>query len=194
MEEQMKLLQINKVRTGKYLINYELIYLNKLNHEKTFEIVSYKDINTVEELGNKPSGVAIVAFKEDKLLLLREFRMGINRYVFNLCAGRIEPEESLEECIKRELFEETGLELTEIMDVLRPAYAAVALSDVSNQLVFVKVKGEIADNTSENELIEAGFYSRSETERLLREADFTARAQSVAYSFVHGGLDIWSRK
>lgn len=55
------------------------------------------------------SGVSIVAFHEDKMLLLREFRMGVNRFVYNLCAGMLNEGESIEECIQRELYEETGL-------------------------------------------------------------------------------------
>ena len=53
------------------------------------------------EIGGKPSGVSIVATCQDKLLLLHEFRMGVNRYVYNLCAGMLEPDESIEKCIVR---------------------------------------------------------------------------------------------
>ena len=104
----MKLLKMEKVREGKYLKNYELTYLNKAGREKTFEIVSRKNLASPGELGAKPSGVSIIAYQGNKMLLLKEFRMSINKSIFNLCAGMLEEGESIEQCIERELYEETG--------------------------------------------------------------------------------------
>ena len=101
----MKLIKFEKVRDGKYLKNYELTYLNKQGREKKYEIVSRNELAGPEDLGTKPSGVSIVATCGQKLLLLQEFRMGINRTVYNLCAGMLEPDETIEECIARELYE-----------------------------------------------------------------------------------------
>ena len=65
----MKLLKLEKVHDGKYLKNYELTYLNKEGKEKKFEMVSRKEITSEEQLGARPSGVSIVAFKDDKIML-----------------------------------------------------------------------------------------------------------------------------
>lgn len=185
----MILNSINKVRNGKYLKNYELNYTNKSGKSKIFEIVSYNDINSIADLGNHVDGVVIVALVDKKLLLLHEFRMGVNKRIYNLCAGRIEKNESIEECVKRELFEESGLELLSICEILKPAYASVGLSDTANQLVIVKAKGNIEDHTSENEDIIANLYTKEQVENLLSEFTFASRAQSIAYSFVNGVFD-----
>lgn len=97
----MRLLKLEKVKDGKYIKNYELTYLNKAGREKTYEIVSRKELNSIEDLGNKTSGVSIVATMNNKLLLLHEFRMGVNKRIYNLCAGMLEENETIEECIKR---------------------------------------------------------------------------------------------
>ncbi len=86
----MELIRFEKVKDGKYLKNYEITYLNKLGREKKYEIVSRRELESAEDLGAKPSGVSIVATNKDKLLLLHEFRMGVNRTVYNLCAGMLE--------------------------------------------------------------------------------------------------------
>ena len=117
----MELLKLEKVRDGKYLKNYEITYRNKVGKEKKYEIVSRQNLADAAEIGGKPSGVSIVATCQDKLLLLHEFRMGVNRYVYNLCAGMLEPDESIEECIVRELYEETGLHVKEIKKILPPS-------------------------------------------------------------------------
>ena len=163
----MKLINFQKVRDGKYLKNYELTYQNKAGKEKKYEIVSRRELAGIDDIGGKPSGVSIVATCEDKMLLLHEFRMGVNCFVYNLCAGMIEAGESIENCIARELYEETGLKIKRIKKILPPSFAAVAFSDTTTYIAFVEVQGDFEDHTSDNEQIEAKFYSREEVKKLL---------------------------
>ncbi len=179
----MKLINFQKVRDGKYLKNYELTYQNKAGKEKKYEIVSRRELAGIDDIGGKPSGVSIVATCEDKMLLLHEFRMGVNRFVYNLCAGMIEAGESIENCIARELYEETGLKIKRIKKILPPSFAAVAFSDTTTYIAFVEVQGNFEDHTSDNEQIEAKFYSREEVKKLLESEPFSSRAQMAAFYF-----------
>lgn len=179
----MQLIKMEKVKDGSYLKNYELTYENKAGKEKKYEIVSRKDLKTISDIGKNPSGVSIIATKEDKLLLLKEFRMGVNKFIYNLCAGMLEEQESIEECIKRELYEETGLKVKEFLDILPPSYSAVAISDIKTYIAFVKAEGNFEDHSSDNEQIEARFYSREEVKAMLAMEEFSSRAQLAAYFF-----------
>ena len=156
----MKFLGMKKVRDGKYLKNYELSYENKAGRLKTYEIVSRKELEGVQDLGRRASGVSIVAFQDGKMLLLREFRMSINKTIFNLCAGMQEKGETIEECICRELYEETGLSVKKMLKILPPSYSAVGFSDTKTYIAFVEAGGDFSDHTSDNEEISARFYSR----------------------------------
>lgn len=49
----MKFLGMKKVRDGKYLKNYELSYENKAGRLKTYEIVSRKELEDVQDLGRR---------------------------------------------------------------------------------------------------------------------------------------------
>lgn len=184
----LELIKFEKVRDGKYLRNYELTYLNKQGREKKYEIVSMNELGGPEDLGAKPSGVSIVATCDQRLLLLQEFRMGVNRTIYNLCAGMLEPGETIEECIARELYEETGLIVRRIRKILPPSYAAVAISDTSTYIAFVEAEGEFEDHTSENEQIQAAFYTREQVKRLLETEQFSSRAQMAAYFFTEFGI------
>ena len=180
----MKLKSLQKIKDGKYLKNYELLYENKAGREKRYEIVSRHEIASPDELGKRTSGVSIVATMGNKLLLLKEFRMGINKEIYNLCAGMIEDGETMEACIRRELYEETGLRVKEIKHILKPSYAAVAISDVKTQIAFVEAEGELSDEgLSENESIQAQFYTKEEVFHLLETEEFSSRAQMAAYFF-----------
>ena len=179
----MEFVKFEKVRDGKYLKNYEITYLNKSGREKKYEIVSRRELQGIEDVGGKPSGVSIVATCEGKLLLLHEFRMGLNKSIYNLCAGMLEADETIEDCIARELYEETGLRVKTIQKILPPSFAAVAISDVTTYIAFVEAEGSFEDHSSENEQIEARFYTREEVSRLLETEPFSSRAQMAAYFF-----------
>ena len=109
--------------------------------------------------------------------------MGVNKFIYNLCAGMMEEGESIEECISRELFEETGLKVKKINTILPPSYAAVAISDVKTYIAFAEVEGEMSDHTSENELIQANFYDKEAVLELLETEEFSSRAQMAAFFF-----------
>lgn len=185
MGKTIKLLDFKKVKDGKYLKNYEITYLNKAGKEKKYEIVSRRELGSADDLGGKPSGVSIIATCGDRLLLLHEFRMGVNKTVYNLCAGMLEPEESIEECISRELYEETGLTVKKIKKILPPSFAAVAISDTTTYIAFVELNeaSQFDDHSSDNEQIEACLYTRDEVKKLLETEPFSSRAQLAAYFF-----------
>lgn len=186
----MKLIHFQKVKDGKYLKNYELQYINKSGKEKTYEIVSRNELSTVEELGKKASGVSIVALCDQKLLLLKEFRMGVNKEVYNLCAGMLEKNETIEECIQRELAEETGLNVKRIITVLPPSYAAVAISDTSTYIAIIEAEGTPLGGGSDNEEIKPKFYTKEEINEMLRnDFVFSSRAQIIAYFYSVGAFD-----
>lgn len=184
----MKLIKMEQVKQGAYLNNYELTYLNKSGREKTYEIVSRKTLRQPEDIGRESSGISIVAVKEGKFLLLREFRMSINKAIYNLCAGMLEPGESPQECICRELYEETGLCVGKILRILPPAYSAVGFSDTKTSVAFVEAAGELEDHTSDNEEIIAAFYTAAQLEKLLAEEEFSDRAQLAAWFFIQQGI------
>jgi len=185
----MKLINLEKVRDGKFIKNYELTYENNAGKKKIFEIISHSDINDPSKLGSRSSGVSIVALDEahEHMLILHEFRMGVNKQIYNLCAGRMEKDESPQDCIKRELFEESGLVLKRVIKILPPSFAAVALSDIKNQIAIVEVSGTPTGvNSSENEWIEPMWVTREEALELVNTCEFTSRAQLATYMFAMG--------
>ena len=184
----MKLIDFEKVHDGRYLKSYELTYLNRQGKEKKYEIVSRRALKDADDLGAKPSGVSVAATCGNKLLLLQEFRMGVNRNIYNLCAGMLEPEETVEDCVRRELQEETGLKLVRIKRILPPSFAAVAISDMTTYIAFAEVEGDPDSvGASANEQIQAALYTREQVRELLETAEFSSRAQMAAYYFAEYG-------
>ena len=113
---------MTKNRDTRFLKSYTLNYTNTEDNEKLYEMVSNFDYEKPEEIGKKASGVVIVGFYGEKLLLFREFRMGVNQFIYNMPAGHLEEGESIEECAGREQREEPGHNHKHHCKILPPAY------------------------------------------------------------------------
>ena len=107
--------------------------------------------------------------------------MAAGTWVYNFPAGLIDPGEVPEQSEKRELWEETGLELYEINDELGLSYSAVGFSNEMNVCVIGKARGEFRQSTSNVEEIEAGWYTKEEVRNLLKTERFAARTQAYCY-------------
>ncbi len=176
--------KMEKIKDGRFIKNYMLTYVNQNGKEKKYEMISFNNMEKPEELGSVNRGVAIIAMYKGKLLLLREFRMPVNDYVYNLVAGTIEPGETVEDCVRREIFEETGLDVCHIVKVLPPAFAAAAMTDLKTTFVLAEVTGTLSSEyTNEHEEIHGRFYTPEEVRDLLESTRFAANCQLVAWFY-----------
>jgi ADP-ribose pyrophosphatase len=75
-----------------------------------------------------------------RLVLEKEFRAPVGDYVIGFPAGLLEPGESIEDTVKRELFEETGMEVVRVKRVTGALYSSSGMSDESAAMVFVDVR------------------------------------------------------
>ena len=180
---------IEKKEAGKFITRYDITYETVDNQKKVYEIISRKkDMETYEALhGDKPDAVVIIATNEtgDKLLVNKEFRLAVGDWVYNFPAGLIDPGEKPQESARRELREETGLELYEIDDFIGPSYSAVGFSNEINVCVVGKARGEFRPSTSTVEEITPCWLTRQELRELLKTERFAARTQAYCY--------LWSR-
>ena len=92
---------------------------------------------------------------ENKLAIIKEFRIPLMDYEYGFPSGLIDEGETIEEAARRELREETGLEIIKFLETSNPIYSSAGLSDESCVIVFAKVTGEISNKGQEDtELIE----------------------------------------
>src|SRR4029077_17505743 len=72
--------------------------------------------------------------------VIREYRVTLQAYEFTFPAGLLEPDEPIENAIRRELKEETGLDLLEIDSISPLTYSSSGLSDETAKVAFVKAR------------------------------------------------------
>ena len=167
----MKLTEIELVNQWRYLTLYNLHYKLPEGGEKVYEMFSRDGTISSEEKLQHPrtDAVIIIVTDEEKehLLLIREFRLELDREIYGLPAGLIDPGESAAEAAIRELKEETGLDMIRFRHVLPASYSAVGLSNEQCICVFGIAGGTIAPSKETGEEITARWYTRDElAERL----------------------------
>lgn len=180
---------INKKQEGKFIACYDVEYETVDGQKKIYEMISRnRNIQTFEELhGKQADAVVIIATDEtdERILIDKEFRLAPGEWVYNFPAGLIDPGETPEMSAKRELMEETGLELYEITDFINTSYSAVGFSNETNVCVVGRARGNFKPSTSTLEEIEPGWYTKEQVRELLKTEKFAARTQAFCY--------MWSR-
>lgn len=186
----MKYQGIRKVHEGKFITRYDVDYVTAEGHAKTYEIISRnRNIETLEQLQNRQANAVVMILTDEsgeRILVNREYRMAMAQWIYNFPAGLIDPGETPEESARRELWEETGLTLTRIDDVLDNSYSAVGFANERNVCVFGAAAGEFRKSTSDVEEITPGWYTREEMRQLLRTQPFAARTQAYCYAWAMG--------
>lgn len=190
--------RLTSLAETKFLSLYDAEYENKKGNIKHWIIASRKDFDTLKGQyfngkEEKMDAVIIAAIHKEtrKLICIRQFRIPLNDYVYELPAGLIDGNEAIEDSVKRELKEETGLELVEINyeKTRKGVYASAGMTDESAAIVFCTCKGSISkDYLEDDEDIETIPLSQQEARELLKtDAKIDMRAFIMLQAFVELG-------
>ena len=189
----MKLNKITKKEKGKFINRFNLHYTTRNGNEKVYEIVSRKQEITPEMLKNsKPEAVMIIALNIDKteVCVNKEFRLSVNKEIYNMPAGLIDAGENTVCAATRELKEETGLDVIEVINFLDGAYSAIGVSNERTSLVICRASGEFGGNYDELEEITPIWVDKKQALQIAESGNCTARTQMFLYFWGKGLLDV----
>jgi len=147
----------------KYIFQYQL----EDGSLYDYEVVSRNQITNKDHLSNDSNAVVIIPITTDgRYVLSREFRYTVNDYVWEFPAGLIDSGESPEEAARRELKEETGLDVDEIIDVLPGGYSSAGMTDEKVSVILCRVSGSI-QNSKGKEEITSEYFSKNTIRRII---------------------------
>ena len=196
-----KIKEVEVLAKTKFLSLYNAKYENKNGKERNWTIASRKenDVLTktlIQGKEDKVDAVVIVAFhkREKKLVLVKQFRVPINDYIYELPAGLVDEGEEAIVSLKRELKEETGLEVIEIIPSMGrdKVYLSPGMTDESVNLVYCMCDGEISkDGLEDDEDLEPLLISKEEAKVILQsDSKIDIKCLMVLQSFINMNIEI----
>jgi len=184
--------EITKLTDERFVNLYRLKGSNEKGHQANYLVASRAE--RIEDLKistrqNTADGVAIYALygpARDRIVMVRQYRYPVDRFVYELPAGLVEAGEDFREAAVRELREETGLIFTPLdVDPMyeAPRYTTIGMTDEACATVFGYAEGTCSNCFNEkSEEIEIVLADRDEVRRILQEEHVALLA---AYHMMH---------
>ncbi len=179
--KNLKIKNVNTLVETNFVSLYDVEYKNKKGQEKHWMVSSRKSKEELEKIylenkEDKVDAVVICALHktQNKLVLINQYRVPINKYIYELPAGLVDNNEDIENSVRRELKEETGLDLISINKINSKdkLYLSPGMTDESVAFVYCLCDGEITDEYQEDdEDIKALLISKEDVKNILESED-----------------------
>ena len=181
--------QTRKLTDCKHVNLFSIEYRDRNDRDKSWIYASRK-VNPSEQ--GRADAVIIVPFhaRDEKLVIIKEFRVVLGGYQYGFPAGLVDPGETVVQAGTRELREETGLTLTKVLRESPPVYSSSGLTDESVSLLHAECDGVPSRRFNESsEDIEVLMVSRKEAANLIKEPDlkFDVKTWIILNSYALNG-------
>ncbi len=144
---------LDKLTDCQWVNLYQVNFQHKSQTPRPWIMCSRKDKPICE--ATQADAVVIVPFIDTdqgrKLVVTKEFRVPIWDYEYGFPAGLIDPGETVEATIPRELKEETGLDLVRIRHISSPVFSSAGLTDESCYMALVEAQGTVSTQWQEQD-------------------------------------------
>ena len=119
-------------------------------------------------------------YRNGDVALIKQFRPAINSYVYESPAGLIDAGENVIDTVRREVFEETGLQVLDCYELIKPSYTSEGMSDESLSVWMCEVDGEPdTSHKEENEDIEVVIVKAKDMLRFVKEENVSIKTSMI---------------
>ncbi len=192
-EDKMHILDIEKITDCRHLNLFSITYLDRMANRKKWTCASRSSTMDISGATRQADAVVVVPYhvKEEKLVLIKEFRVPLNGYQIGFPAGLLDKGETVEQAGTRELHEETGLKVIRVKNQSPAVYSSSGMTDEAVSLLYVDCEGtpDIRHNEA-SEDIEVFMISRNQASDLLKKATvpFDVKSWIVVNHFAVSGM------
>ena len=189
----MRIKDTQKLTDLKWLNMFSIDYIDKSGRQSTWQVATRNTLpKCISGDFANPDAVVIVPYHihSEKVVITKEYRVPLADVEYGFPAGLVDPGESVEEAVRRELLEETGLTLTRVIKSSPALYSSAGMTDESVSIVYVECEGEVSTAGNEgSEQIEVLLVSAEQAGTLCRDTTlkFDAKAWPVLYRYAERG-------
>jgi ADP-ribose pyrophosphatase len=193
MDHPITITRVDLVADAGWLRLFRLHYRTKNGAERSWVMATRLPVpRCADGRFERPDAVVIAAYHigRSKIVVTREFRVALGGYEYGFPAGLVDEGETVAEAVRRELKEETGLDVVRFLKESPPVYSTAGMTDESVAMVYVECDGEPSAEANEaSEFIDVLFASPAEAGRLCNDASlkFDAKAWLVLDHFAKTG-------
>ena len=159
----MKITGFKKLTDAKWINLFDVSYMDQSGQDRNWQVASRNQRpKCVSGRFDTPDAVLMIPFHttEQKLVVLREYRVALAGFQYEFPAGLMDGGESIKAASRRELMEETGLALTRVTRISPLLYNTAGLADESVVLVYCDCDGvPSTDKNQGTEIIEVHLLS-----------------------------------
>jgi ADP-ribose pyrophosphatase len=172
---------------------FEISYVDPAGRIRTWQSVSRADEpKCITGKYDTPDAVVIVPFHTAaaRLVITREFRVPLGDFEYGFPAGLVDKGETISQAARRELMEETGLNLTRCIKISPPLYSSAGMTDESVSMVYAECDGQPStQGNCGSELIEVQLISPLQAAQMCRNPalKFDVKAWLVITEFAEKG-------
>lgn len=184
--------QIHQLTSFRFLNFFTMDVTHKSGRDSTYFVASRaKKVEELKAVTHKNTADGVIIYsvygeKKDKVVLVRQYRYPIDGYIYEFPAGLVEAGEDFKDAGKRELKEETGLDLMPLSvddSYTRPYFTTIGMTDESCGTVYGYASGipnKLGQEDSEE--IQIVLADKAEVRRILKEENV---AIMCAYMLMH---------
>jgi ADP-ribose pyrophosphatase len=193
MHKKMKIQSAARLTNSKWLNMFEISYVDPAGRIRTWQSVSRgEEPKCVTGKYDIPDAVVIVPFHTatGRLVITREFRVPLGDFEYGFPAGLVDQGETVAQAARRELREETGLNLTRCLKISPPLFSSAGMTDESVSMVYAECDGQPStQGNSGSELIEIQLISPLQAAQMCRNPalKFDVKAWLVITEFAEKG-------
>jgi len=134
-------------------LDSRIIYEGKIIKVRVDRVLLPNNREATREVVEHPGAVSVIPIKDGNVIFVKQFRKPVEEELLEIPAGKLEKGEDINECVKRELQEETGY-IAENIRYITSFYTSPGFSnEIMHLFVAENLKKTVA-NTDEDEFIE----------------------------------------